>query len=231
MQIKSLFSLLISCGISAVIFGQEVVNVKADQEINQVFTVNDLYRYEQFLPGTVQFRDGTSAETKMNYHKLFEQMLFINDNGDSLAVGNPETIKFIAIAKDTFYYTKGFFVELISATNLIRLAKRQVLQQIDEQKIGAYGQSYTNNSTVSNKNYYTVDGKPRLNVGEGTLFSQKNEYYMSYKQAEFVPATKKNIEKLFDDKAKDIKDYIKTNSINFANEKDLNKLIQFIQER
>ena len=231
MQIKNLFPLLICCCVSAMMFGQEVVNVKADQEINQVFTIKDIYRYEQFLLGKVQFRDGTSAEAKMNYHKLFEQMLFIDANGDSLAVGNPETIKFIIIGNDTFYYNKGIFVELIGAVNLIRLAKRQVLQEIDEQKTGAYGQSYTNNSTVANKNYYTVDGKPRLNVGEGTLFSQKKEYYISYKQDDFVPVTKKNIEKLFDDKAKDIKDYIKTNSINFANEQDLKKLIQFISEK
>lgn len=223
--------MLTLCGVSKVIFGQEVVNVKADQEMNQVFTVKDLYRYEQFLSGKVQFRDGTSAEARMNYNKLFEQMLFINDDGDSLAVGNPETIKFIAIGIDTFYYNKGFFVEMINSTSSIRLAKRQVLQQIDEQKIGAYGQSYTNNSTVSNKNYYTVDGKPRLNVGEGTLFSQKSEYYVSYKQDDFVLATKKNVEKLFDDKAKDVKDYIKANSINFANENDLKKLIQFVQEK
>lgn len=229
MRTKNLFLLAIFCCAYATTLGQEVVNVKADQEINQVFTVKDLYRYEQFLLGMVQFRDGTSAEAKLNYHKLFEQMLFIDDKGDSLAVGNPETIKSITIGKDTFYYNKEFFVELISSTSSVRLAKRQVLQQIDEQKIGAYGQSYTNNSTVANKNYYTVDGKPRLNVGEGTLFSQKSEYYMSYKQDDFVLATKKNVEKLFDDKAKDVKSYIKTNSINFANENDLKNLMQFVQ--
>lgn len=228
MRTKNLFLLAIFCCVSATMLSQEVVNVKADQEINQVFTVKDLYRYEQFLLGSVQFRDGTSAEAKMNYHKLFEQMLFIDDKGDSLAVGNPETIKFITIGEDTFYYNRDFFLELISSTNSVRLAKRQVLQQIDEQKIGAYGQSYTNNSTVANKNYYTVDGKPRLNVGEGTLFSQKKEYYFSYKQGDFVPATKKNIEKIFDDKAIDLKNYIKTNSINFTNEQDLKKLILFV---
>jgi hypothetical protein len=213
------------------LFGQETIKaVKADEEINQVFTVKDLYRYEQFSNGIVWFRDGTTANAKLNYHKLFEQMLFINENGDSLAVGNPEIIKFISIGKDSFYYNKNFYVELVNTYKNVQLARRQTLKEVDQEKTGAYGQTYTNNSMVANKNYYTVDGRPRLNVGESTLFSLKTEYYISYKQNDFTPATKKNIEKLFGDKSKNIKDIIKDHSIDIAKEEDLIKLSRYIQD-
>jgi hypothetical protein len=212
-------------------FTQETITaVKADQEINEVFTVKDLYRYPQFTQGKVFFRDGTMAEARVNYHKLFEQVLFIDQNGDSLAVGNPETIRVIVIDKDSFYYNKGTYYELMNTYKFIQLARKQTLKEIDQQKTGAYGQSYTNNSTVSNKNYYTVDGKPRLNVGESTLFSQTTEYYISYKHNDFLPATKKNMEKLFSGNSKQIKDFIKDNSLDITKEEGLKKLLQFIQD-
>lgn len=230
-MLRRILLLLPICFLCSSLFAQEVIKaVKADQQMSEVFTVKDLYRYEQFVLGKVLFRDGTIAEAKLNYNKLFGQMLFINENGDSLAVGNPETIKFISIGSDTFYCTKDVYLELVSSTKNVQLAKRQLLQQVDEQKNGAYGQSYTNNSTVSNKNYYTIDGKPRLNVGESTLFSQKTEYFISYKQSDFVLATKRNIEKLFADKSQKLKEYMKDNAINTAKEQDLEKLIQFMQD-
>jgi hypothetical protein len=212
-------------------FTQETIKaVQADQEINQVFTVKDLYRYPQFMPGRVLFRDGSLAEGLFNYNKLFEQVLFIDQNGDSLAVGNPETIRVIVIDKDSFYYSKESYYELVDTYKYIQLARKQILQEIDQQKTGAYGQSYTNNSTVSNKNYYTVDGKPRLNVGESTLFSQKTEYYISYKHNDFVPATKRNIEKLFEGNSKQVRDYLKSNSIDISKEEDLKKLLGYVKD-
>ncbi|HEV8283702.1 MAG TPA: hypothetical protein VGQ09_05300 [Chitinophagaceae bacterium] len=210
---------------------QTVKAVEADQEINQVFTVKDLYRYPQYIQGKVFFRDGTIAEAMLNYHKLFEQVLFIDQKGDSLAVGNPETISVIVMGQDSFYYNKDSYYELIeSYKKSIQLARKQMLQEMDQQKTGAYGQSYTNNSTVANKNYYTVDGKPRLNVGESTLFLQKTEYYISYKHGDFLPANKKNIEKLFSEYSRQVKDYIKENSLDIAKEEGLKKLLQFIQD-
>jgi hypothetical protein len=208
---------------------EEIKAVKADQEINEVFTIKDLYRYPQFMEGKVFFRDGTVAEAKLNYHKLFEQVMYISNN-DSLAVGNPETIKVIVIGKDSFYYNKGTYYELVNTYKSIHLARKQILQEVDQEKTGAYGQSYTNNSAVANKNYYTVDGKPRLNVGESTLFSQKTEYYISYKEGDFVSATKRNIEKLFSENSKQVKEYIKNNSVDFTKEGDLKKLLVFIQD-
>jgi hypothetical protein len=210
-------------------FAQQTVKaVKADEEINQVFTIKDLYTYPQFMPGKVFMRDGTVVEAALNYHRLFEQVMYISSK-DTLAIGNPEMIKVIVIGKDSFYYNKGSYYELVATYKSIELALRQTLLEIDQEKTGLYGQRYTNNSTVANKNNYTVDGQPHLNVGESTLFSQKVEYFVSYRYADFVPATKKNIEKLFSDKSKEVKEYIKNNSIDFTKEEDLKKLLGYIQ--
>ena len=155
--------------------------------------------------------------------------MFIDPKGDSLALGNPETIRVILIGKDSFYYNKELFIEQVSNYKSAIVGRRQLLKVMDEKKTGAYGSSYTNNSTTTNKNYYTVDGVPRLNVGESTLFSQTTEYYISYKKNDFVPLTKKNIEKLYSSRSKEIRDFIKENNIDLSREESLRKLMEFLE--
>ena len=228
---RKFYTSAVFCLIQLLSFAQqEIKTVASDQEINQVLTVKDLYKYPQFKQGKVFFRDGNIADAKLNYHKLFEQFLFVNENGDSLAVGNPETIKVIVIDRDSFYFEKGSFYEMIHTYKNVQLLRKQVLKEIDQQKNGAYGSSYTNNSTVAGKKIYTEDGTPRLNVGESTLFLQSTEYYISYKHDDFLPATKKNIEKLFASNAKQVKEFIKNNSIDVSKEESLKKLMVFIQD-
>ncbi len=205
--------------------------VKADEEISKVFTVNELFRFSQFSPGTVVFRDGTAYNAKLNYHRLYEQMLFIDDKGDSLAIGNPAEIRLITIGKDSFFYNKENCLELIASYTLMKLAVKQILKEVDQQKNGAYGSSYTNNSATANKHYYTIDGKPRLNVGEGTLFSSANEYYLSYKSNDFIRVNRKNIEKLFPGYYKELKEFIKTNNTDFDKESDIKDLLLFMQSK
>ena len=156
--------------------------------------------------------------------------MFIDPKGDSLALGNPETITVILIGKDSFYYNKELFIEQLINYKSAVVGRRQLLKEIDEKKTGAYGSSYTNNSTTTNKNYYTVDGVPRLNVGESTLFSQTNEYYISYKKYDFIPLTKKNVEKLYSSRSKEIKDFIKENNTDFTREESWKKLMEFLEQ-
>ena len=211
--------------------GNNIKMVKSDEEINKVFTLNELFRFSQFSPGVVFFRDGTTYSARLNYHRLYEQMMFIDDKGDSLAIGNPAEIRLITIEKDSFFYSKENCLELIASYSSMKLAVKQILKEVDQQKNGAYGSTYTNNSATANKHYYTIDGKSRLNVGEGTLFSSVNEYYLSYKNNDFIRVNRKNIEKLFTGYFKELKEFIKTNNTDFNKESDIKNLILFMQSK
>jgi len=208
---------------------KEIKAVKADENIDQVFTTKDLYRYPEFQMGQVHFRDGSSAEAKLNYHKFFNQVMFIDPKGDSLALGNLETIRVMVIGKDSFYFNKELCIEQVANYKSAIMGRRQMLKEIDEKKTGAYGSSYTNNSTTTNKNYYTVDGTPRLNVGESTLFSQITEFYISYKKDDFLPFTKKNVEKIYSSRSKEIREFVKENNTDFSREESLKKLMSFLE--
>jgi hypothetical protein len=211
-------------------FGQtdSLKGVKPDDLFTEVFKTEDLYRYSKFMNGKVVFRDGSETAAQLNYHKVFDEFMFIDQKGDSLAIGNGETIRVIVINKDSFYFTKGSFIESIGRFKDIVLAKKQLFTEVDQEKKGAYGQTYSNNATTSRRFYYTIDGKPRLNVGEKTIFGISTEYFIAYKSDEFIPASKKNIEKLFSNHSREVRDFLKENQTNFKSEHSVKQLVEYL---
>jgi len=73
------------------------VTIKTGQSAKDVLTSSDIYHYPQFTNAKVFLRDGTKAGGKMNYNRLYGQMLFINHLGDTLALADEGNIKFIVI--------------------------------------------------------------------------------------------------------------------------------------
>src|SRR5688572_33049904 len=84
------------------------VTIKTGNNVGDVLSSADIYYFPQFTRGEVFFRGGTKATAKMNYTRLHDQMLFIDAKGDTLALAEEKTIKFIVVDQDTFYYDEGF---------------------------------------------------------------------------------------------------------------------------
>src|SRR6185503_14680028 len=77
-----------------------LVTIKAGSKVTDVLTSADMYHYPEFTNGKVVLRDGTVVEVKLNYNRVFDQMLFIAPKGDTLALGDEKNIKYIAIHQD-----------------------------------------------------------------------------------------------------------------------------------
>src|SRR6187399_549627 len=108
--------------------------IKTGQSVKDVLTTADLYHYPQFTNGKVFLRDGSKAAGKMNYNRLYGQMLFINPKGDTLALADEKNIKFIIIERDTFYYDEGY-MRLMANNGVIKLTEKQVWELADIRKI------------------------------------------------------------------------------------------------
>ena len=209
----------------------EIRTVKTEQQIKDVFSVRDIFRYEEFTNGKVLFRDGTSAEAKLNYNRLFEQMLFINEKGDTLAIAAPELASVIVIEKDSFFYGNEFYLEKEPIMGKAKMATRQLLKEIDKKTLGAYGSTNSEAANSSFKQQYTIDGKAiQMKPGEGTLYSKTTEIYISDEFNHFLPLTKKNLELLFHKNLEEVKDYIKTNDINLKRVEDVRKLMIYANQ-
>jgi len=209
-----------------------LVTIKAGNRVKDVLTPADIYYYPQFTIGSVILRDGTRVEAKMNYTRLFDQMLFIDHKGDTLALADEKNIKFIAIDQDTFYYDKGY-IRIIVDNDFVKLAEKQVWIVADIRKIGTHNRPTTTVAITSFSTY--TDGTDAakshdLLLNEDILLRKETEYYFGNAYNHFVLAGKKRLQQLFPKDELNIENYLKKNKVNFDKKDDLEKLAQFLSD-
>jgi len=206
------------------------VTIKTGQSVKDVLTSADIYHYPQFTYGKVFLRDGTKAAGKMNYNRLYGQMLFINPIGDTLALADEKNIKFIVIDKDTFYYDGGY-LRLMANGGVVKLTEKQIWVLADIRKIGTHNRPTTTVAVTSFSSY--TDGRDAakskdLIMNEDVVLRKETQYYFGDKYNLFVPASKKGLLQLFPKEQQEIDNYLKENKVNFNKRDDIEKLYQFL---
>ena len=206
------------------------VTIKTGQSVKDVLTSADIYHYPQFTYGKVFLRDGTKAAGKMNYNRLYGQMLFINPIGDTLALADEKNIKFIVIDKDTFYYDGGY-LRLTANGGVVKLTEKQIWVLADIRKIGTHNRPTTTVAVTSFSSY--TDGRDAakskdLIMNEDVVLRKETQYYFGDKYNLFFPASKKGLLQLFPKEQQEIDNYLKENKVNFNKRDDIEKLYQFL---
>lgn len=206
-----------------------LVTVRAGTSIKEALAA-DIFLYPQFKSGKVLFKDGTKGMALMNYNSLTDQMLFIDPKGDSLALQDENTIKLIAVDKDTFYFDEGYKRQ-VANNSVVKLTEKKTWELADIRKIGSHNRpsttfAVTSYSTVTDKFGLTHD----LLLSEDLVLRKKATYYFGDKYNHFVPATKKNLLLLFPKKQHNLAEYFKENKVNFEQRVDLEKLAQFLAQ-
>ncbi len=202
--------------------------VKPGESANKALPADVQYHYPQFTQGTVFFRDGTASNATLDYNLLSGEMQFIAPKGDTMAVSNEATIKYILIDSDTFFYDKTF-LKLIDGNATAKLAQKEVLVIGDVKKSGGYGLLSSSSSITTISSINSNGRVTKLTENKQIILSKKVTYYIGDAYNHFLPTSKKNIIKLFGKKQAAIEQYFKDNKVLFNNEEDLKALIKFLQ--
>lgn len=194
-------------------------------------TLADKYYYPQFTKGAVFFRGDMKASAKLNYSRLYDQMLFIDPKGDTLAVSNEKAIKFIAIEKDTFYYDEGY-VRLLEVNGVVKLAEKQIWAVVDIRKTGTHNTSTSTIGITSVRTFREGNDVTRniLSLNEDIVLRKEIQYYIGDEYNNFMRASKKGFLELFPKKQRGIEDYLKQNKVDFNKKDDIEKLCQFLNQ-
>ncbi len=91
---------------------QKFYTIQPGGNLLDVVPLNEAYEYPQFEQGIVFLKNGVNSAAKLNYHFIFEEIVFIDSNGDTLTLANPAEVKQVYIGKDQFYYAGNRFVKL-----------------------------------------------------------------------------------------------------------------------
>jgi hypothetical protein len=218
-----IFSILIfSISLSAQ--NGKTVIVKAGTKVQDYFSLQERYRYPDFIPGVVMFKNGKFSNINLNYNILYGEIEFVQ-SADTMAITKKKDIRNIA-AQDTFFYDNGY-IELLSEGKL-RVGLKQYIRIKDVLKTGAFG---TTARSVSVDSYSSVSANGityNLVPNEDIELEKMMEYYLMPSSGEFIPFTKKNVMQLFPQDEDKIKAYIKTNKVNFDSRDSLLKFADYL---
>lgn len=219
--------LLLSLSVTAQI--TETITVKAGEDLSSALAIHGLYKFPDFIYGTVLFRDGTSTKAKMNFNVFLNDMVFIDNKNDTMAIGNPELIDSIKLDSNVFYYQKGYFfvVKDYGDTKLIMQEKIN----FENIKVGAFGlpsrgtsiETYGSVAT----HYNTIH---QLTLNEDVVVKKETSYILTYKKFRSTKATLSGFFTAFPEMKKEAQNFADSSNINFKNEEDLKKMIQFCAE-
>lgn len=207
---------------------------------NKTITVNSLvpetaalyksvYLYPSFLDGRVVFKEDGPVEAKLNYDRMYGQVLFLTPQGDTLALAHPEATTMVVMGADTFYFFQNAFVQKLSHHNKApNLFVRQSIKYIGTEKKGAYG-TYSPVSAVNSTATFTQDDKitQYLAIDENRLYKPNTEYFLSDAFNNFFSCSKSRFYGLFSQHEKELKTFADANNVDFKKKEDLLKILAY----
>jgi len=203
---------------------QESVTVKAGTRVIDYFPIAERYLYPNFTKGIITLKNGRSNTCQFNLNFLSGEMEFIQSK-DTLIIADKKDLYSIVIAKDTFCF-HNVYLQMIRGGNL-KVFMSQRIGMKDILKKGAMGSI---NRTAASESYgYMDDGRQTYNlkIDEDMVFQKTAAFSFSLSENNFIEFNKKNITKIIPGKEDVIKDYLKTNEIDFKSRADVLKLADF----
>ncbi len=210
----------------------EIVRVKAGEDPAKAIPFTERYRYGEFRQGELVFMNSSSSMAKFNYNILLGEMQFIDQKGDTLSLTDDYAIQLVAIGPDRFYYEHPkTYVELVADYPSVKLAAKRALTILESEKKGGYGQS-TGISSIKNYGSYSNNNGSlqKLDSKADMLFSKKIAFFLIDQNKRFWKANRASILEVFAKHSKQIKQYRKVEAVNFDQEADLKKLLQFCSD-
>lgn len=185
------------------------------------------YLFEQFENGKVTYIDGSFSKGTFNYDTTLEKLLFISDNNTVLEMANPQEVtsvligdrSFIRVKKSAFYEvvdTNGFPLYVEWKSNVVKGGKKAAYGGISNTHSG---------TTLDQLSFYGEVMK--LNAGDENVYITKNKYYVFLKNRFQQFKSFDELAKLFKDNEVDIKEYVKSENLNFSNIKDVQQAVQY----
>ena len=205
----------------------ESYTVLAGTRVQDCIPLQARYRYATFTDGTVFFKNGATAATKLNYNLLPGEMEYLQLK-DTLSIANVTDIRFITIAGDTFYYDKGY-LELIYSKN-IKVALKQNIKLVEVIKKDSYGSAGSNSATDSYSSLQTTGQTYKLVINQDRIFQKITEFYLATPASGFVLFNKKKVMQLFPEKKKTIEGYLKSNKVDFDSREDLLRFARYLND-
>ncbi len=239
---KKIFFLLVFVSMFKIFgHGQETVRmeVTGGDELNELLEGGH-FLFSEFQDARV-FLIGRDAQIKMNYNLLIDEMQFVDEKGDVLALRDKRDVVAIYFGKRVFKYSSVGYTEVIAMgpSGNPELAIKRTIKEVGRKNYGAYGTTSdvsnptnitsselnTKNITLSDFNTHSS----QKSVSPKVTYQKENFYYLN-SSGKYRIANRSVFSKVFSDKKKEIENYLKQNPVDYNNEEDVIRLFNFCTE-
>jgi hypothetical protein len=174
--------------------------------------------------GAVKMKSGQTEFALMNYNELTEEMIFVK-NGVKLAIDSLETIDTITIESRIFVPHQKILFELL-VKGPVSLFVQHKCNPIAAGNPSGYGET-TETGAATNISSVYYAGKPlqKLKLSSDYHITSDTHFWIRRNGTFYKSNTSSQIIRVFPEKAKEIKHFIKENHLNLENRSDLITLI------
>ena len=207
----------------------ETYKVQPGETVMGALPVGMRYIYADFKPGIVQFRNGNQGGGQMNYSPVLQEMDFIANGKDTMALNDIESVKYIVLEKDTFYRVQKFFVQQVANNGEIRLCERRAVNLINRERYGGHGE-LQGGSSVQAVEQLSGDLNPmRQMVAKQVMtFSLDKTYYFGDRFGTLRLANRKNLMDAFGKQYPGLENFLAQNKINYLKLDDMKLVLEFL---
>lgn len=195
----------------------------------QHFQVVAHYLFSEFRPGIVEMKGGTMERAMLNYHRLTEEMVFVNQ-GNKMAITQEEMARIDTVRIDNrrFFVHDGRFVELLYRGEFALFAEHKGRVRIPGRPAGYGTTSYTVASTTYLKITFPTEVY-NLQLPEG-LAPESFTYYFLKKSGETHHLTSiGQLRRIYRDKLERLRNYQRKHEVDFNQPEAVLGLIRYLE--
>lgn len=184
------------------------------------------YIFPDFQNGRVVLKNHAEVKCQVNYNFLLDEVLFIDENGEKMALANPDEILQVYIASRLFIpSSKGSF-EVIE-NGMVSLVYKWTYNIVDKGKEGAMG-ILSDAPSIYQMNQMSFDAKNwKLDINKKAVLTVEVIPYIKV-GSKYVPVKReKDFFIALPAKKQEIKQYIIKNPVDFKKEADLRRLTKY----
>lgn len=202
-----------------------------------------VYLYDEFQRGTVYFSRGTTSQMRLNYRLLVDDMVMMNESGNTRSLIRGAAFDSIRIQEKLFIFHRTYgYLEKVSNDSNNVFIKYQSTHSMEEIIPGAYGQSPASSSTQRVNLISSSDTGGRGPSGRDlrleNLSGAEMEIVITRRPVLVIETddgylaftTRRQLTRVFPDYRREIRNFVRSNSISFDEREDLIKLGRFVTE-
>jgi hypothetical protein len=204
----------------------QTITLKNNKTSADVIKPELQYIFPDFQDGRVFLKGQKKIDCQLNYNFLLDEILFIDENGNKMALAKPHEVIYVLIAKRMFIPGSKGYYEVIENED-ISLVYKWSCHISEKGKEGALG-IQTDAPSVYQMNQMSFDAREwKLEVDKEAIASVEVLPYLKVK-SKFIPITgAKDFIKAFSGRTAEIKAYINQNPVDFKKEADLRRLTKY----